>query len=94
MRPRIVCSLLIPARQRLLAVLSPITSGKLAMSPVKVYRLQVRSRGQKEWLTLFGSRVASAVENARLAIVAATERELIAEEDEEAAPASPPRGSC
>jgi hypothetical protein len=72
--------------RRLLAAAAPLMSGKLPSEQAKLYVLAVRSRGQSEWLGLFGSRVASEVENARLALLAATdpEAEVEAMEDEEA----------
>jgi len=56
--------------RRLLAAMNPLVSGKLPASEVKRYVLQVRSRGQQEWLSVLGSQVASEVENARLAVAA------------------------
>ncbi len=66
--------------KRLLAAVNPLVSGKLPRSDVKLYVLQVRSRGQQEWLSLLGSQLASEVENARLAIAAVVRG---AAEDEE-----------
>ena len=54
--------------KRLLAALNPFASGRLPESEVKLHILQVRNTGQELWLSLFGSQVASEVENARLAI--------------------------
>lgn len=64
--------------RRLLAALNPLASGRLAESEVKLCVLEVRNEGQEMWLPVLGSQVASEVENARLAILAAT-GEVVAE---------------
>jgi len=64
--------------RRLLAALNPLAGGRLPESEVKLYVLEVRNEGQKMWLPLLGSQVASEVENARLAIQAAI-GEVVAE---------------
>ncbi|MFH1730500.1 MAG: hypothetical protein ABIF82_02475 [Planctomycetota bacterium] len=57
--------------KRLLAALNPLASGRLPESEVRLYVLEVRNEGQEAWLPVLGSQVASEVENARLAILAA-----------------------
>ena len=57
--------------KRLLAGLISFSRVGLAKTEVKRHVLEVRNTGQAEWLRLFGSQVASEVENARLALEAA-----------------------
>jgi len=67
-----------PVSKRFLAALNPLASGRLPESEVKLYVLEVRNEGQEMWLPVLGSQVASEVENARLAILAAI-GEVVAE---------------
>ena len=57
--------------KRFFAVVSPSAAGRLPKTEVPVHVVQVRNRGQEEWLSLFGSQVASEIESARLAIAEA-----------------------
>ena len=57
--------------KRLFSMLNPLPSGGAADGEIKLHVLEVRTRGQEQWLGLLGSQVASEVENARLAIAAA-----------------------
>lgn len=76
--------------KRLLGALNPLAGGRVPESEVKLFVLEVRNEGQEMWLALFGSQVASEVENARLAIQAAA-GEVVAELAED--DASEPEGS-
>ncbi len=72
--------------KRLLASLAPLLSARLPESEVKLHVLQVRNKGQDVWLPVLGSQVASEVENARLAILAAAAElpdDLVEEEEDE-----------
>jgi len=54
--------------QRLLAGINPLARGRLESREVSVHVLQVRGVGQSEWLSLFGSQLASEVESAGLVL--------------------------
>jgi hypothetical protein len=54
--------------KRILAGLNPFVSGKLDEQEVSVYVLQIRSKGQSQWLNVFGSRLASEIESAGLCV--------------------------
>jgi hypothetical protein len=69
--------------RRLLAAVSPLPGAKLPKSEVRRYVLQVRSRGQDDWLSVMASQVASEVENARLALATAAQLDQAERETDE-----------
>jgi len=76
-------------RVRMRAAIAPFVRGRLETSELKVHVLQVRTRGQAEWLSVLGSQVFSEVEGARLAIVSwrgSEGGELVVESADEVSP--------
>jgi len=66
-------------RARVRAAIAPLASGRLATTEVKVHVLQVRNRGQADWLSVLGSQVVSEIEGARLALASAAGVAVVAE---------------
>lgn len=62
--------------RRILAPIVPLRGNKPPETDVGLYVLEVRTEGQKMWLGVLGSQVASEIENARLAVAAACGRPL------------------